>query len=109
MQWRRPLTASEARWAACFAHLVAFARRHGHCQVSLEQSSIPMSWAATAAHRQLCDMCRALMVPDIDSCIMATAWGWWSPVKPEALNSCSFPKPWLFYNASNPCIPVCLL
>lgn len=33
VQWQRPLTASEARWAACFAHLVAFARRHGHCQV----------------------------------------------------------------------------
>ena len=33
VRWQRPLTASEARWAVCFAHLVAFARRHGHCQV----------------------------------------------------------------------------
>ena len=33
VRWGQPLTASEARWAVCFAHLVAFARRHGHCQV----------------------------------------------------------------------------
>lgn len=33
IQWQPQLTASEARWQACFCHLVAFARQHNHCQV----------------------------------------------------------------------------
>ncbi len=36
VRWYQPLTASEERWATCFAHLVAFARRHGHCQVNCQ-------------------------------------------------------------------------
>lgn len=32
VQWQPSLTESEARWGTCFAHLVAFARRHNHCQ-----------------------------------------------------------------------------
>lgn len=44
IEWQPQLTASEARWQACFGHLVDFARQHNHCKV------LPLS------HSNLCSV-----------------------------------------------------
>jgi hypothetical protein len=51
VRWQRPLTASESRWAVCFAHLVAFTRRHGHCQV-LSVHSVPQGCKPTTSRHK---------------------------------------------------------